>query len=107
MVNPKLPEPDLLKAILKPLLDDFQYWFERSRQLLENEEISFLSNQEQLDLLNRIKQAQKEVKTSVILFEATGSQVGIETAVVMEWHKLLTECWQISARNRKNHLPRS
>lgn len=107
MVNPKLPEPDLLKAILKPLLDDFQYWFERSRQLLENEEISFLSNQEQLDLLNRIKQAQKEVKTSVILFEATGSQVGIETAVVMEWHKLLTECWQISARNRKKHLPRS
>lgn len=36
MLNPKAPEADLLKAILEPLLDDFQYWFERSRQLLQS-----------------------------------------------------------------------
>ena len=52
MLNPKLPEPDLLKAVLQPLLEDFGYWFERSRQLLEREEIPFLSSTEQLDLLN-------------------------------------------------------
>ena len=102
MVNPKLPEPELLKAILEPLLEDFQYWFERSRQLLEKEEIDFLEKEEQSDLLARIKQAQKEVNTSAILFVATEAKVGIETPVLIQWHKLLTECWQISARYRKN-----
>jgi len=102
MVNPKLPEEDLLKAILEPLLDDFKYWFERSRVLLETKKIDFLTNEEQSDLLARIQQAQKEVKTSAILFEATGAQVGIETSVLIDWHKLLTECWQVSAKYRKN-----
>lgn len=102
MVNPKLPEEDLLKAILEPLLDDFKYWFERSRVLLETKEIDFLSNEEQSDLLARIQEAQKEVNTSAILFEATGSKVGVETSVLIDWHKLLTECWQVSAKYRKN-----
>jgi hypothetical protein len=102
MVNPKLPEEDLLKAILEPLLDDFKYWFERSRQLLETKEIDFLSNEEQSELLARIEQAQKEVNTSAILFEATGARVGVETSVLIDWHKLLTKCWQVSAKYRKN-----
>ncbi|NEP42339.1 MAG: DUF2605 domain-containing protein [Okeania sp. SIO2H7] len=102
MVNPKLPEPELLKAILEPLLEDFRYWFERSRQLLEEEEIDFLTREERSDLLTKIKQAQKEVNASAILFEATEAQVGVETPVLIQWHKLLTTCWQISARYRKN-----
>lgn len=101
MLNPKLPEPDLLKAVLQPLLEDFQYWFERSRQLLEREEIPFLSSNEQLDLLNRVKQAQQEVRIAQTLFEATVGQVGVETAVLMPWHQLLTECWQVAIRFRQ------
>ncbi|MGK7921116.1 MAG: DUF2605 domain-containing protein [Trichodesmium sp.] len=101
MLHPKLPEPDLLKAVLQPLLEDFEYWFDRSRQLLEREEIPFLSNNEQLDLLNRVKQAQQEVNTAQALFEATGGQVGVETVVIMPWHQLLTECWQVAMRFRK------
>jgi GAF domain-containing protein len=101
MLNPRLPEPDLLKAVLQPLLEDFQYWFERSRQLLEREDIPFLSSNEQLDLLSRVKQAQQEVRTAQTLFQATGGQVGVETAVLMPWHQLLTECWQVAMRFRK------
>ncbi|NEQ39548.1 MAG: DUF2605 domain-containing protein [Okeania sp. SIO3I5] len=101
MLNPKLPEPDLLKAVLQPLLEDFGYWFERSRQLLEREEIPFLNKSEQFDLLNRVKQAQQEVNTAKALFQATGGQVGVETTVLMPWHHLLTECWQVTMRFRK------
>jgi len=39
------------------------FWFEHFRQLLEGEEITFLSRSEQFDLLNRVKQVQQEVNT--------------------------------------------
>ena len=100
MLNSNLPEPELLKALLEPLLEDFNYWFERSTKLLETEEIPFLSDEDQSDLLARVKQAQQEVGAAQALFEATGGQVGIETAALMPWHRLLAECWQVSARFR-------
>jgi hypothetical protein len=100
MLNPNLPEPELLKAILQPMLEDFQYWFARSRQLLETENIPFLSDRQQSDILDRIKYAQQEVHTAKTLFHATGGQVGIEMKVLMPWHQLLTECWQIATRFR-------
>ena len=61
MFSSDLPEPDLLKTVLLPLLEDFQYWFGRSRSLLESEEITFLSQDQQADLLARVCQAQQEV----------------------------------------------
>lgn len=100
MLSPNPPESELLKTILQPLLDDFQYWFERSRKLLETEKISFLTETQQTDLLDRVKEAQKEVTTAKTLFEATDGRVGVEMTVLMPWHKLLTECWQVSTRFR-------
>lgn len=100
MLNPNLPEAELLKSLLQPLLEDFHYWFERSANLLEAEEIGFISAEEQADLLARVKQAQQEVSAASALFHATGGQVGIETAALMPWHRLLAECWQVSARFR-------
>lgn len=100
MFNSNLPDPNLLKAVLQPLLDDFQFWFDRSQTLLETETIHFLSDQQQADLLARVKQAQQEVSTAQMLFQATEGQVGVETAVLKPWHKLLMECWQVSMRFR-------
>ncbi|MEQ8381085.1 MAG: DUF2605 domain-containing protein [Coleofasciculus sp. A1-SPW-01] len=93
-------EQDLLKSILQPLLDDFQYWFSRSHSLLESEEISFLSRQQQRDLLERVKIAQREVNAAVTLFQATDGQVGIEPATLVPWHRLVNECWQVGMRWR-------
>lgn len=93
-------EPELLKTILEPLLKDFQYWFSRSRSLLETEDLSFLSELEKSDLLARVKLAQQEVSTAQMLLEATGSQVGIETATLIPWHRLVHECWQVGMRWR-------
>ncbi|MDJ0675407.1 MAG: DUF2605 domain-containing protein [Calothrix sp. MO_167.B42] len=96
MGDSKLPESELLKDVLQPLLEDFQYWFTRSRKLLENEEISFLSDQDKSTLLARVKQAQNEVNTAKMLFSATKGQVGIDMETIMPWHKLLTECWKVA-----------
>jgi hypothetical protein len=100
MLNPNLPEPDLLKTLLEPLLDDFVYWFNRSQVLLETEEIGFLGAEEQADLLARVMQALGEVKTAKTLLKLTNNQVGVEMDVLIPWHKLLNECWQVSMRNR-------
>jgi len=95
-----LPEQELLKTILEPLLDDFQYWFERSRTLLDNEKIPFLTDEEQSQLLARVKHAQAEVSTVRMLFQATEGKVGVETSTLMPWHKLVTECWQVRMKFR-------
>jgi predicted flavoprotein YhiN len=93
-------EQELLKTVLQPLLEDFQYWFSRSRSLLETENITFLSKEQQSDLLERVKQAQQEVSTAQMLFQATNGQVGVETATLVPWHRLVSECWQVGMRWR-------
>lgn len=101
----------LLKAILEPLLDDFQYWFSRSRNLLESQEVSILSPQEQADLLERVKSAQEQVTATQSLFQATGGQVGVEMSTIAPWHQLVAECHQVALRNRQQQqrppFPRS
>ncbi len=100
MFNSNLPEPDLLKTVLEPLLEDFQYWFGRSRTLLESETIPFLGDEQQADLLMRVTQAQQTVGTTQTLLKVTNGQVGVETSMLMTWHRLVTECWQVRMRLR-------
>lgn len=100
MATPDVPDPKLLKAILDPLLEDFQYWFARSKTLLETESLSFLGEQGQADLLARVVQAQQEVSTTQMLTQALGGEAGVQMSVLVPWHKLLTECWQVAMRFR-------
>lgn len=102
MSNPgsDLPNSDFLKTLLQPLLEDFQYWFGRSRSLLENHTIDFLNREQQANLLERVKQAQQEVNTTQLMFQATDGQVGVDTSVLMPWHQLVTECWQVGMKFR-------
>ncbi|MBW4564427.1 MAG: DUF2605 domain-containing protein [Mojavia pulchra JT2-VF2] len=101
MRDSNLPGTDLLKTVLEPLLDDFQYWFARSRNFLETEQITFMSEQEQTDLLLQVKQAQDELNTAKMLFSATDGQVGIDMATLMPWHELVTKCWNVAMRFRQ------
>jgi Protein of unknown function (DUF2605) len=96
------PSTELLKTVLEPLLEDFQYWFGRSLQLLENEKIQFMSDKEQFDLLQRVKEAQAELSTAKMLFTATDRQVGIEMATLMPWHQLVAECGNVGMRYRQS-----
>ena len=95
-------EQELLKSVLQPLLEDFQYWFSRSRSLLETEDITFLDEEQQSELLERVKKAQQEVTTAQMLFNATDGQVGIETATLVPWHRLVSECWQVARQWRSS-----
>ncbi|QDZ39607.1 DUF2605 domain-containing protein [Euhalothece natronophila Z-M001] len=94
-------EQQLLKAVLAPLLDDFQYWFSHSREILESQDVAVLSPQEQADLLERVKSAQQEVTASQSLFQATDGTIGLEMSTIAPWHQLVTECWQVAQRNRQ------
>jgi hypothetical protein len=93
-------ERELLKTILEPLLEDFQYWFSCSRTLLESEKISFFHPEEQGELLERVKRTQQEVSIAQMLFKVTDGQAGIDTAILIPWHRLMTECWQVAMRWR-------
>jgi hypothetical protein len=78
-------EQELLKTLLEPLLGDFQYWFSRATTLLETELIPFFSQEEQTNLLGRVRQAQQEVLSAKMLFEAMDEQVGVDMAMLMVW----------------------
>lgn len=103
MPNSNPSESELLKALLEPLLDDFQYWFQRSRSLLETQTIDFLEAEAQADLLARVVQAQQEVGTAQMLLNATNGQVGVEASVMVPWHQLVAECWKVGMRYRREH----
>lgn len=98
MLNPPLSDPDLLKTVLDPLLDDFQFWFRRTRELLEQERLGFLDANAQADLLARLRRTQQQVTVAQSLLEATEGEAGIEMSVLMPWHQLVLECWQISRK---------
>jgi hypothetical protein len=95
-------EKELLKTVLEPLLEDFQYWFGRSRTLLESEQMSFFTAQEQAELLARIVHSQQEVQTAKMLFQATGGLAGIDSKMLLPWHQLVAECWDVAQRWRDN-----
>ncbi|MDJ1183473.1 DUF2605 domain-containing protein [Roseofilum casamattae] len=103
MLNSSLPDPELLKVVLEPLLDDFEYWFGRGRTLLETENITFLTAQERTELLERVQLAQKEVQATQTLFQATGGQVGIDMEILVPWHNLVTQCWQVAIKLRQSN----
>jgi len=94
-------EKELLKTVLEPLLSDFLYWFERSRNLLESEVMPFLESQEQAQLLEKIIQSQREVQTAQMLFEATGGSAGIDSKMLLPWHRLVAQCWNIAQKWRE------
>lgn len=101
MGDSNLPQTELLKTVLEPLLEDFKYWFARSHKLLETEQLTFMSHEEQYNLLLRVKQAQDELNVARMLFAATEGQVGIDMKTLMPWHQLLAECWSVSRRWRE------
>lgn len=92
---------DLLKNILEPLLEDFQYWFGRSRSLLESEQMPFFSTQEQAQLLERIIHSQQEVQTAKMLLKATDGSAGIDSKILLPWHQLVAECWNVAQKWRE------
>lgn len=102
MTSASQTERELLRLILEPLLEDFQYWFSRSRARLESEALPNLTPQSQSELLERVKAAQQEVEAARSLFKATDGTVGVEMSALMPWHQLVTECWRVAMEAQKS-----
>ncbi|MBF2097520.1 MAG: DUF2605 domain-containing protein [Gloeomargaritaceae cyanobacterium C42_A2020_066] len=100
MGHTHLPNSELVKALLQPLLRDFDYWFSQAGTLLNQEDLSFLSDEQLTDLRLRLREAQGEVQAAHALLETTGA--GIDTALLMGWHRLVTDCWHLRMRARSN-----
>jgi hypothetical protein len=96
------PDPELLKVLLEPLFEDFDYWLTRSETLLSTNELSFLLPELQAEVLLRVRNALKEIHAARSLFQATDGQVGVEVSLLMDWHQLVTECWRIAIQHRKS-----
>ena len=94
-------EKDILKTVLEPLLEDFQYWFSSTRTLLESERLPFYSEQEQAELLQKIKQGQQQVTAAQMLFKATAGKVGVDFKMLIPLHQLVAECWDVSRKWRQ------
>ncbi|MEM6450722.1 MAG: DUF2605 domain-containing protein [Cyanobacteria bacterium P01_D01_bin.105] len=98
----ELPDDlNLLKTVLPPLLNDFQTWFGQTITRLEGNQASFLTVEQQQDLLRRVQSARQQVSVAQALSAATGSQAGIDMPVIMRWHKLVHECWGVAIRMRR------
>jgi hypothetical protein len=96
-----LENAELMKSVLPPLLEDFQHWFSRTLEMLETRNVSFLSAEQQQNLLERVSSAQQQVSASQMLASATDGQATIEMPVIMSWNKLVHECWGVSLRSRQ------
>jgi hypothetical protein len=101
MMSPPPSDPELLKLVLEPLLEDFQYWFERSHTLLSTHTIDFLTPDQQTAFVDRLGHSQQEVSTMQMLLKATAGQAGVDPALIGQWHQLLMECWSIAMRFRQ------
>jgi len=86
----------ILEKVLQPLLDDFQYWFQRSLDLLERETMPFLEGEAQPQLIQELHQALGETRTASALLKATDGQAGVDPAKVMDWHRLVSRCWSVA-----------
>jgi hypothetical protein len=98
---PPSADPELLKILLEPLLEDFDYWFSRSKTLLESERMAFMTESSQQEVLGRVVESLAAVSVMRSLMVATDNQAGVEMSVLMGWHKLVHECWGISMKHRQ------
>jgi Protein of unknown function (DUF2605) len=107
MLPADFSDPELLKGLLAPLLDDFEFWFERSATLLSEESLLGTSREDQAALLARVEQAHQELRAVRSLFSITDGQAGVDTSLLLIWHKLVTECWQVASLHRQLQSPKS
>lgn len=97
------PDKPIVQEILEPLLDDFQYWFNETKSLLNSPKADCLAASDRQALTQELGEAQQAVATARTLMLATAGHAGVDMAVVGQWHRLVTKCWQTSRYIRQHH----
>ena len=89
---------DILESLLESLLRDFEYWFTRGYDLIEQSSDEILTLDERQDLSGRLEEGLQAVKAARALTRAAGQPVAVSMKAMAPWHGLVTEVWGLSAR---------
>ena len=89
---------EILESLLESLLTDFEYWFSRGYELIEQSSDEILSFEERQDLSGRLEEGLQAVKAARALTRAAGQPVAVSMKAMAPWHGLVTEVWGLSAR---------
>jgi len=88
----------LMESLLISLLDDFDHWFQRGEQLLQDCPASVLIQEEQLAFRERLLEGQRAVGATRALMKASSQPMGVSMEAMTPWHGLVTEVWGLAAR---------
>ena len=88
----------LMESLLTSLLDDFDHWFQQGEQLLDNCPASVVSHDDQLALLDRLREGQRAVAATRALVKASSQSMAVSMEAMTPWHGLVTEVWGLAAR---------
>ena len=89
---------DILDSLLESLLTDFEYWFTRGYELIEQSSDEVMNFEERQDLSGRLEEGLQAVKAARALTRAAGKPVAVSMKAMAPWHGLVTEVWGLSAR---------
>jgi hypothetical protein len=88
----------LMESLLTSLLDDFDHWFQRGEQLLQDCPASVLSHDNQLAFRERLLEGQRAVAATRALMKASSQPMAVSMEAMTPWHGLVTEVWGLAAR---------
>ena len=89
---------DILESLLESLLTDFEYWFTRGYELIEQSSDEIMTLDERQDLSARLEEGLQAVNAARSLTRAAGKPVAVSMKAMAPWHGLVTEVWGLSAR---------
>ena len=89
---------EILESLLESLLTDFEYWFTRGYELIEQSSDEVMNFEERQDLSGRLEEGLQAVKAARALTRAAGKPVAVSMKAMAPWHGLVTEVWGLSAR---------
>ena len=89
---------DILESLLESLLTDFEYWFTRGYELIEQSSDEVMNFEERQDLSGRLEEGLQAVKAARALTHAADKPVAVSMKAMAPWHGLVIEVWGLSAR---------
>ena len=90
-----------MASLLGSLLDDFDHWFARGEELLSGCSEDQLSDSEQRDLSQRLKEGQQAIAATRALVAATDEPMAVSMEAMKPWHDLVTDVSGLAARTAK------
>ena len=97
----------LLEELLTSLLNDFEHWFQRGEQLLQECPDAVMSPDERQILAIRLRDATKTIAATRSLMAASSEPMAISMDAMQPWHALVTEVWALAAGLRSFRSPQA